>query len=149
MKVIRFESEDKQTLWEKDNGNGAVFSGAVHMSEEMLNPMTGFVNESKWLFWVKSNSAEATERNLTLLIANIKKGIMRPYRVYSETPFWEADTEDINPSTGDSLGRYSQVRLGSAKQALELDRSYIEIPVILPTESATTPVEQKEPQEHA
>ena len=67
---------------------------------------------------------------------------MRPYRVYSSTPFYEADEMDINPNTSESMNRYSQTRIGTVDMATRLNRTFIEVSVT--PEAVTEPATQKE-----
>jgi len=126
MNVERFE-KDGQTIWEK---NG-LFSGCIKAVSETFNPESGFVNVATHMNWVKGNSEEVVERMITSVSKMIETGKLVPYRVFSLTPIFAGQEEDINPQTEAKLGRYSQSRLGTPDKALEMDRTFIEVePVV-------------------
>lgn len=122
MNVERFE-KDGQTIWEK---NG-IFSGCIKATQETFNPENGFVSETKHMNWVKGNSEEIVERTITNVSKMIETGKLVPFRVFSLTPIYAGQEEDINPQTEVKLGRYSQSRLGTQAKALEMDRTFIEV----------------------
>ena len=126
MEVTRFE-KDGQKIWEK---NG-LFSGCIKATQETFNPENGFITETKHMNWVKGNSEEVVERMIASVSSMIETGKLVPYRVFSLTPIYAGQEEDINPQTNVPLGRYSQSRLGSPEKALEMDRTFIEVePVV-------------------
>jgi len=124
MEVTRFE-KDGQKIWEK---NG-IFSGCIKATQETFNPETGFVNVTTHMNWVKANSEEVVERMITSVSSMIETGKLVPFRVFSLTPIYAGQEEDINPQTEVKLGRYSQSRLGTPAKALEMDRTFIEVEV--------------------
>jgi len=132
-----------QNIWE--SGNGKIFSGAVHCTDEILNPVNGFVNVEKFVFWVKTKDAGLTDKHVGLLLKSIKAGKLRPYRVFSETPFYDGDEPDSKVNDDgeviESLGRYSQTRLGPPDTARRLHRTYIEVSLDTTEDSA----EKQEP----
>jgi len=122
MNTERFE-KDGQKIWE----NGNIFSGCIKTTSEEFNPETGFVAETKHMNWVKGNSEEIVERTIGIVTKQLNAGNLVPYRVFSETPIYEGQEEDINPTTQAKLGRYSQSRLGTPAKALEMDRKFITV----------------------
>lgn len=148
MLVKRFvntaEDGTEQNIWVKEraDGNGEVVSAAAHCTEEIFNPVTGFVQVEKFMFWIKGSTVDIVERNLKAILAQISKGIYVPYRIFSAEPLHEKHLPDVNPSTGEPIDRYSQVRLGTAEQARTLHRTYIELPVstTVTTEQTTAKV---------
>ena len=113
----------------RKDGNGDVVSGAIHCANETFNPITGFVQEEKFMLWVKATTLEIMERQIKSLLTLIKKGTWVPLRVFSETPMYEGHQPDVNPSTNEPMDRYSQTRLGTAEQARTLHRTFVEVSV--------------------
>lgn len=131
MKVIRFTTEEGQNIWEKAMENGSsIFSGALHVTNEIFNPMTMFVSEEKFMLWIKANSLELVEKHINAVLKQVEKGILVPYRVFSETPFYEGQPQDVHQGTGLDMNRYSDTRLGTPKQALENHRQFIELALV-------------------
>ncbi len=120
IKVTRIE-KDGQTIWEK---NG-LFSGCIKTTSESFDPETGFMNVDTHMNWVKGNSEDLVERMITNVSKMIENGKLVPFRVFSLTPIYAGQEEDINPQTEAKLGRYSQSRLGTPEKALEMDRTFI------------------------
>ena len=120
IKVTRIEKEG-QNIWKK---NG-LFSGCIKTTSESFDPETGFMNVVTHINWVKGNSEEVVERMITSVSKMIETGKLVPYRVFSLTPIYTGQEEDINPQTQALLGRYSQSRLGTQAKALEMDRTFI------------------------
>jgi hypothetical protein len=120
IKVTRIEKEG-QNIWEK---NG-LFSGCIKTTSESFDSETGFMNVATHMNWVKGNSEAVVERMITSVSSMIETGKLVPFRVFSLTPIYAGQKEDINPQTNAPLGRYSQSRLGTADKALEMDRTFI------------------------
>lgn len=134
MKAQIFEQDGKK-LWTKEATNGTtVVSGCVEIVEESLDLNTLFVREEKSMVWIKGNSEELVTKQLNTVIANVKNGTLRPYRQFSETPFYEGQAQDINPTTQAELGRYSQVRLCPSAQHATLHRQYVTVPTMVASE---------------
>ena len=133
MKAQIFE-KDGQKVWTKETTNGTVVSGCVEIVEESLDLVTLFAREEKSMVWIKGNSEELVNRQLNAVITNVKSGVLRPYRQFSETPFYEGQPQDINPTTNVELGRYSQVRLCPSAKHAELHRQYVVVPTMVATE---------------
>lgn len=120
IKVTRFE-KDGETIWVK----GSKFSGCIKTTSESFDSETGFMNVDTHINWVKGNSEEVVERTITNVSKMIETGKLVPYRVFSLTPIYAGQEEDINPQTNAPLGRYSQSRFGTPDKALEMDRTFI------------------------
>lgn len=122
-------SKDDQIVWSKEtivNGvERTISSGCVEVIDEVLNPTTLFVAEEKSLVWIKGNSEELVDKTVNAVIKQVNSGAIKPYRAFSETPFYEGQDEDINPTTEMPLGRYSQVRLCPADKHASLHRQFI------------------------
>jgi hypothetical protein len=133
MNAKRF-SKDDQTVWSKDaivNGEPrTVVSACVEVIDEVLNPVTLFVTEEKSMVWIKGNSEELVDKTINSVIKQINSGAIKPYRAFSETPFYDGQDEDINPTTEVALGRFSQVRLCPADKHASLHRQFIVLPSI-------------------
>lgn len=132
MIATKFE-KDGVTVWE----NGTVISSAIETINESRDLETGFIREEKNLMFIKGNSEEVVTRQVGLLIKEINAGKLATYRAFSLTPFYAAQTEDINPTTGAALGRYSEVRMCLADQYLAKNRVYV-VPAV--KVAATAPV---------
>ena len=125
MGAIRFV-KDGRSVWT----NGKVFSSAVQNVNESFNLETGFIVEEKHIMFIKGNSEAAVVKQTQTVIDAINAGKLSTYRAFSKTPFYETQESDMNPSTGEILNRYSQVRLCPADKFMELNRQYVEVPVI-------------------
>jgi hypothetical protein len=123
MEVTRFVAEDGQSVWEKNELHSACIKSKV----DTFDPKTGFVAETTHMTWVKARSVELVEKTITNVIKMLKAGTLVPYKTFSTTPMYPGQDEDINPSTGVALGRYSESQLGTPTEALEMDRKFIEI----------------------
>ena len=121
----KFVDKDGKSVWTSENND--ITSVCVEVNEESLDMNTLFVREEKSLVWLKGNSVEAVTRNQEAVITSINKGLIRPYRAFSETPFYDGQEQDINPSTNAVLGRYSQVRLCPADQHATLHRQFVTV----------------------
>ena len=148
MKAVLFE-KDEQSVWESTDKNGAeLFSVAIQASETTLNYETNFVNEEKYVHWIKARTAELATEIAKQQIALINAGKLTLARVFSEEPFFvKADGTpedmDINPQTGESLGRYSKSVLCTPEHKLQIHRSFVEPRVVKPVTSE--PENIKEP----
>ena len=133
-----------QDTWvtERKDGKGEVISQALRCEETTLNPITGFLQEEKFMFWVKGSTLAVVSTGIKTVLAQIKQGMLVPYRVFSETPMHPTHQPDVNPSTMEPMDRYSQVRLGVPKVARELHRTYIEVPVADEPSAETTKAEE-------
>lgn len=120
IKITRFE-KDGQKIWENDG----IFSGCIKATSESFDLETWSENVVTHMNWIKGNTEEIVERTIDTVTKMIEDGKLVPYRVFSETPMFEGQTEDVNPTTDAKLGRYSQSRLGTPSKALEMDRKFI------------------------
>jgi len=140
MKAVLFE-KDGQSVWESVDKNGVeLFSVAIQASETSLNYETNFVNEEKYVHWIKARSLELANEIAKQQVALINKGAVTLARVFSEEPFFvkangEPEDMDINPITGESLGRYSKSVLCTPARKLEIHRSFVEPSVVKPVTS--------------
>lgn len=132
MKTIkRFVSEDAQEVWEKEfktqvGDTQTIFSGAVEINERVRDLDTGFGRNERRIVWVKTtDSLEGLEEDIATVISDLKAKRLAVVRQYSEEPIWDGHEEDINPSTGDALGRWSIVKLAPFAKASELDKTYM------------------------
>jgi hypothetical protein len=127
--VKEIEGSEPQQIWvsARKDGNGEVVSAAMHCTEETFNPITGFIQVERFMYWVKSSTIDIVERNLKTILGQVQKGIFMPYRVFSATPLHEGHQPDVNPSTQEPMDRYSQVRLGTPDNFRALHRTYIEV----------------------
>lgn len=117
--------------------DGQTTSMCVEILNSSLDLTTGFIRDEKMLFWVKGTSEETVANNTNTLIANINKGILRGYRAFSNAPFYEGQSSDINPQTQQVLNRYSQVRLCPSAKFDELHRQYVVNETVASTEDVT------------
>jgi len=121
--------KDEQSVWSREtivNGvEKTIYSGCVEVNEESIDMVTLFVREEKSMVWIKGNSEDVVDKTINSVISQINTGNIKPYRAFSETPFYEGQEEDINPTTEQPLGRYSQVRLCPSSQHASLHRQYV------------------------
>ena len=129
MSATKF-SKDGKSVWT----NGKIVSSAIQNVNESFNLETGFVTEEKHLMFIKGNSEGAVTKQVDMVIAAINAGKLSTYRAFSKTPFYITQESDINPSTGEVLNRYSQVRLCPADKYMELNRQYVTVPVAVANE---------------
>ena len=122
MIATRFQ-KDGQDVWT----NGEITSACAVVTDESLDLNTGFTREEKMLFWVKSNNAEGIDKAVNGVITSINKGVLKAHRAFSNEPFYAGQAQDINPSTNESLGRYSQVRLCPSDKFETLHRQYVTV----------------------
>lgn len=120
--VERF-SKDGQNVWNKDNGRA---SACLKTVKQGFNPKTMSIVKSTFMCWINANDEESLEEMLPTIQQAVESGVYVPYRTYSTQPFYSGHTMDINPTTQESMNRYSQTHLGSSAEALELDRSFVE-----------------------
>lgn len=135
MIVERFVGDDQQKVWEKEMDKGGTFySGCIKTVSDGFDMTTGIATEAKHMNWVKANSLELLERTITVVTNQLKAGRMVPYRVYTSGklyPTHELDRMGTNDGSegAEIAGRYSDTRLGTPEKALELDKTFIEMPV--------------------
>ena len=117
--------KDGKSVWT----NGKIVSSAIqNVTEGSLNLETGFINpDEKHIMFIKGNSEAAVTKQVDMVINAINAGKLATYRAFSKTPFYDTQESDINPSTGEVLNRYSQVRLCPADKFMELNRQFVEV----------------------
>ena len=117
--------KDGKSVWT----NGKIVSSAIqNVTEGSLNLETGFINpDEKHIMFIKGNSEAAVTKQVDMVINAINAGKLATYRAFSKTPFYDTQESDINPSTGEVLNRYSQVRLCPADKFMELNRQFIAV----------------------
>ena len=131
MSATKFEKDGK-SVWT----NGKTVSCAVQNINESFNLETGFLTEEKHIMFIKGNNEASVVKQTETVIAAINAGKLSTYRAFSKTPFFDTQESDMNPSTGEILNRYSQVRLCPADKFMELNRQFVELPVKV----ASTPI---------
>ena len=123
--------KDEQSVWSKDTEvNGVektIYSACVEVNEESIDMVTLFVREEKSMVWIKANSEQVVDKTVNSIISQINTGVIKPYRAFSETPFYNGQEQDINPTTQVELGRYSQIRLCPAAQHTTLHRQFVNL----------------------
>ena len=119
--------KDGKSVWT----NGKIVSSAIqNVTEGSLNLETGFINpDEKHIMFIKGNSEASVVKQTQTVIDAINAGKLATYRAFSKTPFYDTQESDMNPSTGEVLNRYSQVRLCPADKYMELNRQYVVVPV--------------------
>lgn len=124
MSATKF-SKDGKSVWT----NGKIVSSAIqNITEGSLNLETGFINpDEKHLMFIKGNSEASVTKQVDMVISAINAGKLATYRAFSKTPFYDTQESDINPSTGEVLNRYSQVRLCPADKFMELNRQFVAV----------------------
>lgn len=126
--------KDEQSVWSKDTEvNGVektIYSACVEVNEESIDMVTLFVREEKSMVWIKANSEQVVDKTVNSIISQINTGVIKPYRAFSETPFYNGQEQDINPTTQVELGRYSQIRLCPAAQHTTLHRQFVTLETI-------------------
>jgi len=128
MNAKKFVDQNQNAVWTKDLADGRTqTSVCVEVNDEVLDLTTGYIREEKSLVWLKGMSSEVVLRQQDSVIKMINNGTLKPYRALSKIPFYEGQSEDINPSTEQPLGRYSQVRLCPADQHASLHRQYVNV----------------------
>ena len=117
--------KDGKSVW--TNGK-IVWSAIQNVTEGTLNLETGFINpEEKHIIFIKGNSEAALTKQVDMVINAINAGKLATNRAFSKTPFYDTQESDINPSTGEVLNRYSQVRLCPADKFMELNRQFVAV----------------------
>jgi len=145
MNAIVFE-KDGQTVWPINTADGKeIFSVCVEVNSETLDLQTLFVREEKSMVWLKANSEATAINQQKAVITAVNKGILTPYREFSKTAFYDGQEEDINPTTEEKLGRYSQVKLCPADKHAELHRQYVVPTVVAVDAPVAPPVEAQTP----
>ena len=124
MSATKF-SKDGKSVWT----NGKIVSSAIqNVTEGSLNLETGFINpDEKHIMFIKGNSEASVAKQVDMVINAINAGKLATYRAFSKTPFYDTQESDINPSTGEVLNRYSQVRLCPADKFMELNRQFVAV----------------------
>jgi hypothetical protein len=129
MKIAKvFTNEDNQSVWTYDTENGGqLHSVGVDVTEEGFSLVNGVprVSVDRNIVWTSHNNLEVLKRQQQVMIDMLNAGKMRAYRAYSETPFYEGQSQDINPSTQESLGRYSQARMCLADDYLSVHKQFV------------------------
>ena len=117
--------KDGKSVWT----NGKIVSSAIqNVTEGSLNLETGFINpDEKHIMFIKGNSEAAVTKQVDMVINAINAGKLATYRAFSKTPFYDTQESDMNPSTGEVLNRYSQVRLCPADKFMELNRQFVDV----------------------
>ena len=117
--------KDGKSVWT----NGNIVSSAIqNVTEGSLNLETGFINpDEKHIMFIKGNSEAAVTKQVDMVINAINAGKLSTYRAFSKTPFYDTQESDMNPSTGEVLNRYSQVRLCPADKFMELNRQFVAV----------------------
>ena len=124
MSATKF-SKDGKSVWT----NGKIVSSAIqNVTEGSLNLETGFINpDEKHIMFIKGNSEASVTKQVDMVINAINAGKLATYRAFSKTPFYDTQESDMNPSTGEVLNRYSQVRLCPADKFMELNRQFVDV----------------------
>ena len=117
--------KDGKSVWT----NGKIVSSAIqNVTAGSLNLETGFINpDEKHIMFIKGNSEAAVAKQVDMVINAINAGKLATYRAFSKTPFYDTQESDMNPSTGEVLNRYSQVRLCPADKFMELNRQFVDV----------------------
>ena len=117
--------KDGKSVWT----NGKIVSSAIqNVTAGSLNLETGFINpDEKHIMFIKGNSEASVAKQVDMVINAINAGKLATYRAFSKTPFYDTQESDMNPSTGEVLNRYSQVRLCPADKFMELNRQFVAV----------------------
>ena len=117
--------KDGKSVWT----NGKIVSSAIqNVTAGSLNLETGFINpDQKHIMFIKGNNEAAVTKQVDMVINAINAGKLATYRAFSKTPFYDTQESDMNPSTGEVLNRYSQVRLCPADKFMELNRQFVAV----------------------
>ena len=148
MNAKKFVDAQNNSVWTKllEDGSGRTqTSVCVEVNDETLDLNTGYVREEKSLVWIKAMSTEVATRQQEAVIKMVNNGTLKPYRAFSKEPFYSGQLEDINPSTEQPLGRYSQVRLCPADQHATLHRQYVTVATANPVEEPAQPAVNAQP----
>lgn len=141
MNVKKFEKDGK-TVWDAVSAKDGKtrYSVAIECVSNNLDLPTGNINTEKSIVWMRSENKDTALEVQGQTIDAIKTGVLKPFRAFSATPFYEGQDEDINPTTEAKLGRYSQVRLCPAEQHATLHRQFVAVAPIV--EEAQPTVEE-------
>lgn len=139
MEIKRFE-KDGQKVWSKENSNGSgtTHSACIEVVEMSLNLKTGYEQAEKSMVWLKTSDENRVEPLVAGVMSQLKAGKLKAYRAFSETPFYEGQEQDINPTTEQPLGRYSQVRLCLPEDHTKLHRQFVDNTVVVAETPAVT-----------
>lgn len=130
MKAKLFVKED-QSLWE----NGEIFSAGVYVEETTLDLESGFENEEKFLYWVKTRNKERAVASAQEVVKDLNKGTLCVARVFSEEPFYLNQESDVRPASADGtrpevvLNRFSKTILCTPEKRASLHRSFVVAPL--------------------
>ena len=145
MNATKFVDKDNQSLWTKELADGRIINSVcVEVTDTTLDLETLFERTEKSLVWIKSEDQASLLKTQDSVIAQINAGVLKPYRKFSKTPFYNGQEQDVNPSTGVLLGRYSEVKLCPAAKHAELHRQYVvvEAPTVAKVEEVEIPLAQ-------
>ena len=126
MKVNIFEKDGKR-IWESSTG---MLSMCIKVVTESFDRKTLIFNEETTMNWVKSRNPDRIEEQTNQVMELIKAGKLVPYRTFSLSPRYEGHEQVVNPTTGESLGKYSTTSLGTPEEASALNRTFVEPEVI-------------------
>lgn len=149
--VKRFVSEEEnQTLWTSDFTTPAgdertVFSGAVETTDKVMDYDTGFSRNERRIAWIKTTDSEKDlDGTIDMVIKDIKAKKIAIARLFVDEPLYDTHLEDINPSTGEKLGRWSYNKLVPTSKFAELDKSQMDETLkarLMKTEATAPPAE--------
>ena len=122
-----FVKEDGQDVWSYETTNGEYHTVGIDVTEEGFSLVDGIPRPTieRNIVWVGHNNVELLKRQQQAMIDAVNSGKLRAYRAYSETPFYEGQEQDINPSTQEKLGRYSQARMCTPEDYLRVHRQFV------------------------
>jgi hypothetical protein len=115
-----FEQEGK-TVWV----NNDIHSVGIMAESSSLNLETGFVQDEKFMYWIKANSEESAKSNAIATVKKVNSGALTMARVFSTKPFYPEQGSDINPKTGVVLDRYSKVVLCTPTRRDDIHRTFV------------------------
>ena len=123
-----FVKEDGQDVWSYETSNGETYNTVgIEVTEEGFSIVDGIPRPTieRNIVWVGHNNVELLKRQQQAMIDAVNSGKLRAYRAYSDTPFYNGQEQDINPSTGEKLGRYSQARMCTPENYLSVHRQFV------------------------
>jgi hypothetical protein len=123
--IVNVFEKDGQSVWSKENGETTTYSKALEVVDTTLDLKTLFTREEKFLVWMKANSEDTVNAIVDYAKKELVKGALKACRIFSKTPFYDGQSEDINPESQVSLGRYSQVQLCTADEFHAKHRQFI------------------------
>lgn len=141
--VSKFTDKNNATSFTSGK-EGQIYSEAIEQKSISLNS-EGFSVEEKLIYFIKSENPELVKQMIPLVIAQIKSGTKKLYRVFSTSPFYTGQQPDVNPSTGVQLNRYSKVKIGSVAEADSFHRTFVEAQVAQQVAAKSYPVTQINP----